>query len=70
MTIDAFKQIPGVSQSHAEASGKLGTIQTVGNLRRIRLSADSQTGTWEMNINSNQPYTLKATGQILRYIIC
>ncbi|XP_067440261.1 von Willebrand factor A domain-containing protein 7-like isoform X2 [Thunnus thynnus] len=53
----------GVSQSHSEASGKLGTIQTVGNLRRIRLNADKLTGTWQININSNQPYTLKVTGQ-------
>lgn len=53
----------GVSQSHSEASGKLGTIQIVGNLRRIRLHADNQAGTWKININSNQPYTLKVTGQ-------
>ncbi|XP_071359311.1 von Willebrand factor A domain-containing protein 7-like [Trachinotus anak] len=53
----------GVSQSNTEASGKLGTIQTVGNLRRVRLNADKQTGTWQININSNQPYTFKVTGQ-------
>ncbi|KAM9363393.1 von Willebrand factor A domain-containing protein 7 [Symphorus nematophorus] len=53
----------GVSQSSTEASGKLGTIQTVGNLRRIRLDADRQTGTWKINIKSNKPYTLKITGQ-------
>ncbi|GAA6216347.1 von Willebrand factor A domain-containing protein 7-like [Lates japonicus] len=53
----------GVSQSNTEASGKLGTIKTVGNLRRIRLSADKLTGTWQLNIKSNQPYTLKVTGQ-------
>ncbi|XP_056228230.1 von Willebrand factor A domain-containing protein 7-like [Seriola aureovittata] len=53
----------GVSQSNTEASGKLGTVQTVGNLRRIRLNADKQTGRWQININSNQPYTLKVTGQ-------
>ncbi|KAF1395599.1 hypothetical protein PFLUV_G00013220 [Perca fluviatilis] len=53
----------GVSQSSNEATGKLGTIKTVGNLRRIRFNADIQTGTWQININSNQPYTLKVTGQ-------
>ncbi|XP_071754168.1 von Willebrand factor A domain-containing protein 7 [Centroberyx gerrardi] len=53
----------GVSQSHSEASGKLGTIQSVGNLRRVRLNADQQAGTWQITINSNQPYTLKVTGQ-------
>ncbi|XP_023277909.1 von Willebrand factor A domain-containing protein 7-like [Seriola lalandi dorsalis] len=53
----------GVSQSNTEASGKLGTVQTVGNLRRIRLNAEKQTGRWQINIKSNQPYTLKVTGQ-------
>ncbi|KAL3995927.1 protein-arginine deiminase [Sarotherodon galilaeus] len=53
----------GVTQSQSEASGKLGTIQTVGNLHRIRLNSDKQAGTWQININSNQPYTLKITGQ-------
>ncbi|XP_037619360.1 von Willebrand factor A domain-containing protein 7-like [Sebastes umbrosus] len=53
----------GVSQNHNEASGKLGTIQTVGNLWRIRLQSDNQTGTWQINIQSGQPYTLKVTGQ-------
>lgn len=53
----------GVSQKHNEASGNLGTIHTVGNLWRIRLHADKKTGTWQININSKQPYTLKVTGQ-------
>lgn len=57
-------EIPGVTQSNNEASGKLGTIQKVGNLWRIRLNADKQTGTWQINIKSTQPYTLKITGQI------
>ncbi|XP_047432280.1 von Willebrand factor A domain-containing protein 7-like [Mugil cephalus] len=53
----------GVSQSHSEATGKLGSIQTVGNLRRIRLNPEKNTGTWKININSVEPYTLKVTGQ-------
>ncbi|XP_023189663.1 von Willebrand factor A domain-containing protein 7-like [Xiphophorus maculatus] len=53
----------GVSQTDTEAKGKLGTIHTVGNLRRIRLYADKQSGTWQINIKSRQPYTLKVTGQ-------
>ncbi|XP_029295623.1 von Willebrand factor A domain-containing protein 7 [Cottoperca gobio] len=53
----------GVSQSQSEASGKLGTLNTVGNLWRIRVDADNQSGTWQININSKQPYTLKVTGQ-------
>ncbi|XP_034444393.1 von Willebrand factor A domain-containing protein 7 [Hippoglossus hippoglossus] len=53
----------GVSQSNSEASGKLGTIQTVGNLRRIRLNDDNRIGTWKVQIDSLQPYTVKITGQ-------
>ncbi|XP_059184933.1 von Willebrand factor A domain-containing protein 7 [Centropristis striata] len=53
----------GVTQSHNQASGSLATIQTVGNLRRIRLNADNQIGTWQINIVSSQPYTLKVSGQ-------
>ncbi|KAM4603595.1 von Willebrand factor A domain-containing protein 7 [Polymixia lowei] len=53
----------GVTQDSSEASGKLATVQTVGNLRRIRLNADKQAGTWQIDIMSSQPYTLKVTGQ-------
>ncbi|XP_038146511.1 von Willebrand factor A domain-containing protein 7 [Cyprinodon tularosa] len=53
----------GATQSNSETSGKLGTIQTVGNLWRIRLNADTQSGTWKIEIKSSQPYTLKVTGQ-------
>ncbi|XP_041838691.1 LOW QUALITY PROTEIN: von Willebrand factor A domain-containing protein 7-like [Melanotaenia boesemani] len=53
----------GVSQNQNEASGKLGTIQAVGNLWRIRLNSDKQTGNWNINIKSSQPYTIKVTGQ-------
>ncbi|XP_068177577.1 von Willebrand factor A domain-containing protein 7 [Antennarius striatus] len=53
----------GVTQSHVEASGKLGTIQTVGNLRRISLNADKETGNWQIRIQSTDPYTVKITGQ-------
>lgn len=53
----------GVSQSQNVASGGLGAIQAVGNLWRIRLNPEKQTGTWQINIKSNQPYTLKVTGQ-------
>ena len=70
MTINVSYQIPGVSQSQNEANGKLGTIQTVGNLWRIRLNADKQTGKWKININSKEPYTLKITGQKLSHKLC
>ncbi|MEQ2218000.1 hypothetical protein XENOCAPTIV_027736 [Xenoophorus captivus] len=53
----------GVTQRNSDASGELGTIQTVGNLWRIRLKADKQSGTWKINIKSSWPYTLKVTGQ-------
>ncbi|XP_054897241.1 von Willebrand factor A domain-containing protein 7 [Poeciliopsis prolifica] len=52
-----------VTQTDTEPSGKLGTIHKVGNLRRIRLYADKLSGTWQINIKSSQPYTLKVTGQ-------
>ncbi|XP_034716556.1 von Willebrand factor A domain-containing protein 7 isoform X2 [Etheostoma cragini] len=53
----------GVNQSSNEEIGKLGTIKTVGNLRRIRFNSATQTGTWQISITSSQPYTLKVTGQ-------
>ncbi|KAJ4944153.1 hypothetical protein JOQ06_012698 [Pogonophryne albipinna] len=53
----------GVSSSQDDTIGKLGTLQTVGNLWRIRLNADSLEGNWQLNVNSNQQYTLKVTGQ-------
>ncbi|KAM4585496.1 von Willebrand factor A domain-containing protein 7 isoform 1-T2 [Odontesthes bonariensis] len=53
----------GVSQNHNEPSGKLGAIQTVGNLRRIRLNSNKQAGLWKITVKSTQPYTLKVTGQ-------
>ncbi|XP_034146852.1 von Willebrand factor A domain-containing protein 7-like [Esox lucius] len=58
-----LKNPAGVTQTEIEASGKLGTVQKVGNLYRIRLASNKQTGLWEINMNSNQPYTLKITGQ-------
>ncbi|XP_068607288.1 von Willebrand factor A domain-containing protein 7 [Brachionichthys hirsutus] len=53
----------GVSQSHGEASGNLGSIQTVGNLRRMSLNAQQETGSWQINIKSRELYTVKITGQ-------
>uniref|UniRef100_A0A3B3B7U3 von Willebrand factor A domain-containing protein 7-like n=1 Tax=Oryzias melastigma TaxID=30732 RepID=A0A3B3B7U3_ORYME len=53
----------GVSQTHNEANGKLGKFHTVGNLWRIRLNVDRQTGTWQINIKSSGPYTLTVRGQ-------
>ncbi|CAL8329839.1 unnamed protein product [Lota lota] len=53
----------GVNQSNPELSGDLGMIQNVGNLWRIRLDADKQTGIWKIKMASSNPYTLKVTGQ-------
>lgn len=36
----------------------------MGNLHRIRFNSEKQAGNWQININSNQPYTLKITGRI------
>uniref|UniRef100_A0A673VTR7 von Willebrand factor A domain-containing protein 7-like n=1 Tax=Salmo trutta TaxID=8032 RepID=A0A673VTR7_SALTR len=58
-----LKNPAGVTQKQNEANGKLGTVQTVGNLYRVRLATDKHTGLWEISMNSNQPYTLKVTGQ-------
>lgn len=54
-----------MSQTHNEANGKLGKFHTVGNLWRIRLNVDRQTGTWQINIKSSGPYTLTVRGEIL-----
>ncbi|CAL8388839.1 unnamed protein product [Arctogadus glacialis] len=53
----------GVNQSNTQLSGGLGTIQSVGNLWRIRLDDDKQSGAWKIQMASAQPYTLKVTGQ-------
>ncbi|KAK5866386.1 hypothetical protein PBY51_020582 [Eleginops maclovinus] len=53
----------GVTQSQGDTTPKLGTLQTVGNLWRIRLNADNLVGNWQINVNSNQQYALKVTGQ-------
>ena len=52
-----------MKQSNTQLSGDLGTIQSVGNLWRIRLDADKHTGTWKIQMASAHPYTLKVTGQ-------
>ncbi|XP_008295263.1 von Willebrand factor A domain-containing protein 7-like [Stegastes partitus] len=53
----------GLTQNQNETSGRLATIQTVGNLWRIQINSARETGAWKIQINSNQPYTLKVTGQ-------
>ncbi|XP_053711267.1 hemicentin-2-like [Synchiropus splendidus] len=53
----------GVSQTSTEATGKLGTIKSTGNLRRIILNPDKASGKSKLQINSNQPYTYSVPGQ-------
>ncbi|KAK5899641.1 hypothetical protein CesoFtcFv8_009100 [Champsocephalus esox] len=53
----------GVSQSSSQFSGPLATITTVGNLRRLSLNTDNQTGSWEISVNSKNPYSVKVTSQ-------
>ncbi|KAI7810845.1 von Willebrand factor A domain-containing protein 7 [Triplophysa rosa] len=63
----------GVSQSDSVTDGSLGSIQTVGNLKKIKLKSNSQTGEWSININSTSSYTLRVIGQssvnILSYFV-
>lgn len=58
-----FLSAPGVSQSSSQSSGPLASFTTAGNLRRLRLNADDQTGSWKISVDSNNPYSVKATGQ-------
>ncbi|KAM9856777.1 von Willebrand factor A domain-containing protein 7 [Aulostomus maculatus] len=53
----------GVSQISSESSGPLASVTTAGNLRRLSLNMDNQTGSWEVSVNSNNPYSVKVTGQ-------
>lgn len=52
----------GVSQSNSVVNGPLGTIHRVGNLQRIQLNG-SDTGLWQIEMTTTQPYTVKVTGQ-------
>ena len=54
---------PGASQSTRQSTGPLATVTTVGNLRRLSLNTANQTGSWEISVNSNSPYSVKVTGQ-------
>ncbi|XP_048105322.1 von Willebrand factor A domain-containing protein 7-like isoform X1 [Alosa alosa] len=53
----------GATQRSQEASGRLGSIQNVGNLHTVRLTSPLQTGQWQISVVSSQPYTLKAIGE-------
>ncbi|KAM9362957.1 von Willebrand factor A domain-containing protein 7 [Symphorus nematophorus] len=53
----------GVSQSSSQSSGPLASFTTAGNLRRLSLNTDNQTGSWKISVDSNSPYSVKVTGQ-------
>ncbi|XP_061625320.1 von Willebrand factor A domain-containing protein 7-like [Phyllopteryx taeniolatus] len=53
----------GVSQNSSESSGPLASLSLAGNLRRLRLNNNSETGLWEISIDSDDPYSVKVTGQ-------
>ncbi|XP_074486744.1 von Willebrand factor A domain-containing protein 7 isoform X1 [Sebastes fasciatus] len=53
----------GVSQSSSLSNGPLASITTAGNLRRLSLNSDNQTGSWKIRVNSNSPYSVKVAGQ-------
>lgn len=52
----------GASQSSSVSSGPLATMTTAGNLCRLSLNSDNQTGLWEISVNSNNPYSVKVIG--------
>ncbi|AWP05911.1 putative von Willebrand factor A domain-containing protein 7-like [Scophthalmus maximus] len=52
----------GLSQSSSQSSGPLASSTTAGNLRRLSLNTDNQTGSWQIRVNSNSPYSVKSLG--------
>ncbi|KAL3996218.1 solute carrier family 6 (neurotransmitter transporter, GABA) member 1 [Sarotherodon galilaeus] len=53
----------GVSQTSSQSSGPLASVTTAGNLRRLSLNTDNETGLWQLSVSSNNPYLVKVTGQ-------
>ncbi|KAM9363653.1 von Willebrand factor A domain-containing protein 7-like [Symphorus nematophorus] len=53
----------GVSQSSSQPTGPLANVTTAGNLRRLSLNTANQIGSWEISVNSNNPYSVKVTGR-------
>lgn len=56
--------LSGVSQSGSVANGPLVNILTVGNLKRLKIRSDNQTGEWKISISSTSSYTLKVIGKV------
>ncbi|XP_034450362.1 von Willebrand factor A domain-containing protein 7-like isoform X1 [Hippoglossus hippoglossus] len=53
----------GLSQNSSQSSGPLASSTTAGNLRRLSLNTDNQTGSWQISVDSNSPYSVKVIGQ-------
>ncbi|XP_077936646.1 von Willebrand factor A domain-containing protein 7 isoform X1 [Gasterosteus aculeatus] len=53
----------GVTQSSSQSSGPLASFTTAGNLHRLNINTDNQTGLWEIRVNSSDTYSVKVTGQ-------
>uniref|UniRef100_A0AAQ6A6K1 VWFA domain-containing protein n=1 Tax=Amphiprion ocellaris TaxID=80972 RepID=A0AAQ6A6K1_AMPOC len=53
----------GESQNSSQSSGPLASFTTAGNLRRLSINTNNQTGLWQISINSNNAYSVKVTGQ-------
>ncbi|XP_077379831.1 von Willebrand factor A domain-containing protein 7-like [Festucalex cinctus] len=53
----------GVTQNSSELDGPLGSLSVAGNLQQLRLNNDSQTGLWEINVDFDDLYSVKVTGQ-------
>ncbi|KAM4584888.1 von Willebrand factor A domain-containing protein 7-like isoform 2-T2 [Odontesthes bonariensis] len=53
----------GLTQSSSQSSGPLFSLITVGNLRRLKLNTENQTGLWQISVGSNNPYSVKVIGQ-------
>ncbi|XP_072772562.1 von Willebrand factor A domain-containing protein 7-like [Nerophis lumbriciformis] len=53
----------GATQTSSEVSEPLASFSLASNLRRLRLNSDSETGLWEISVNSTDPYSVKVIGQ-------
>lgn len=53
----------GVTQNSSQSSGPLASISAAGNLRRLRIHPGGQTGSWKIQVDSVNSYSVKVTGQ-------
>eukprot|EP00066_Takifugu_rubripes_P029850 XP_011619116.1 PREDICTED: von Willebrand factor A domain-containing protein 7-like [Takifugu rubripes] len=53
----------GVTQSSGQSSGPLASISAAGNLHRLRIHPGGQTGSWKIQVDSFNSYSVKVTGQ-------